>query len=79
MKSEVKFKVRSLNFAQPVGKFTSDFIRDKKNCCHMSNETVMNRKMHRIEQKDIRVHIFHGEMQRDLHLHQHHPHPHNPI
>ena len=35
MKSEVKFRVRSLNFAQPVGKFTSDFIRGKKMCCHM--------------------------------------------
>ena len=37
MKSEVKFKVRSLNFAQPVRKFTSDFIRDKKMCCHMDD------------------------------------------
>ena len=35
MKSEVKFKVRSLNFAQPVGKFTSDFIRGEKMCCHI--------------------------------------------
>ena len=35
MKSEVKFKVRSLNLAQPVGKFTSDFIRAKKICCHI--------------------------------------------
>ena len=35
MKSEVKFKVRSLNFARPVGKFTSDFIRGKKMSCHI--------------------------------------------
>ena len=35
MKSEVKFKVHSLNFAQPVGKFTSEFIRGKKICCHI--------------------------------------------
>ena len=34
MKSEVKFKVRRY-FAQPVGKFTFDFIRGKKMCCHM--------------------------------------------
>ena len=37
MKSEVKFKVRSLNFAKPVGKFTSDFIRGKKNVLPYDN------------------------------------------
>ena len=41
MKSEVKFKVRSLNFVQPVGKFTSDFIKGEKICCHIKVAHVM--------------------------------------
>ena len=59
MKSEVKFKVRSLNFAQSVGKLTSDFIRGKKMCCHMQLR-VQQQQRPQQQQQITNVHTITG-------------------
>ena len=54
MKSDMKLKVRGSNFAQPVGKHRSDFIRGKKNCCHMLITNIATMKWQQFMESDLK-------------------------